>query len=58
VAACGARAAAVDAGDWVSTWWSARAARAQQPVMPVVGFLYTGLPSDAAASRVPWSVEV
>jgi putative tryptophan/tyrosine transport system substrate-binding protein len=34
------------------------AARAQQPAMPVVGFLYTGLPSDAAASRVPWSVEV
>jgi putative tryptophan/tyrosine transport system substrate-binding protein len=33
------------------------AARAQQ-AMPVVGFLYTGLPSDAAASRVPWSVEV
>jgi putative ABC transport system substrate-binding protein len=35
------------------------AARAQQAAMPVVGgFLYTGLPSDAAASRVPWSVEV
>ena len=34
------------------------AARAQQPAMPVVGFLYTGLPSNAAASRVPWSVEV
>jgi putative ABC transport system substrate-binding protein len=34
------------------------AARAQQPAMPLVGFLYTGLPSDAAASRVPWSVEV
>ena len=34
------------------------AARAQQPKVPVVGFLYTGLPSDAAASRVPWSVEV
>jgi hypothetical protein len=35
------------------------AARAQQPAVPVVGgFLYTGLPSDAAASRVPWSVEV
>ncbi len=34
------------------------AARAQQATMPVVGFLYTGLPSDAAASRVPWSVEV
>jgi len=35
------------------------AARAQQPAMPVVGgFLYTGLPSDAAASRMPWSVEV
>jgi putative ABC transport system substrate-binding protein len=34
------------------------AVRAQQPAMPVVGFLYTGLPSDAAASRVPWSVEV
>jgi putative tryptophan/tyrosine transport system substrate-binding protein len=34
------------------------AARAQQPAMPVIGFLYTGLPSDAAASRVPWSVEV
>jgi putative ABC transport system substrate-binding protein len=33
-------------------------ARAQQPAMPVVGFLYTGLPSDAAAYRVPWSVEV
>ena len=33
-------------------------AGAQQPAMPVVGFLYTGLPSDAAASRVPWSVEV
>ena len=34
-------------------------ARAQQAAMPVVGgFLYTGLPSDAAASRVPWSVEV
>ena len=34
------------------------APRGQQPAMPVVGFLYTGLPSDAAASRVPWSVEV
>jgi putative tryptophan/tyrosine transport system substrate-binding protein len=34
------------------------AARAQQQAMPVFGFLYTGLPSDAAASRVPWSVEV
>jgi hypothetical protein len=35
------------------------AARAQHAAMPVVGgFLYTGLPSDAAASRVPWSVEV
>jgi putative ABC transport system substrate-binding protein len=35
------------------------AVRAQQAAMPVVGgFLYTGLPSDAAASRVPWSVEV
>jgi hypothetical protein len=34
------------------------ATRAQQPTMPVVGFLYTSLPSDAAASRVPWSVEV
>jgi hypothetical protein len=35
------------------------AASAQQAAMPVVGgFLYTGLPSDAAASRVPWSVEV
>ena len=34
------------------------AARAQQPAMPVVGFLYTGLPSEDAASRVPWSVEV
>jgi len=34
------------------------APRAQQPAMPVVGFLYTGLPSDAATSRVPWSVEV
>jgi len=34
------------------------AARAQQPAMPVVGFLYTGLTSDAAASPVPWSVEV
>jgi hypothetical protein len=35
------------------------AARAQQTAIPVVGgFLYTGLPSDAAASRVPWSVEV
>jgi putative tryptophan/tyrosine transport system substrate-binding protein len=35
------------------------AARAQQAAMPVVGgFLYTGLPSDAAASRVSWSVEV
>jgi hypothetical protein len=34
-------------------------ARAQQAAMPVVGgFLYPGLPSDAAASRVPWSVEV
>jgi putative ABC transport system substrate-binding protein len=33
-------------------------ARAQQPAMPVVGFLYTGLPSNAAAYRVPWSVEV
>jgi len=32
--------------------------RAQQPAMPVVGFLYTGLTSDAAASPVPWSVEV
>jgi putative ABC transport system substrate-binding protein len=31
---------------------------AQQPAMPVVGFLYTGLTSDAAASPVPWSVEV
>jgi len=29
------------------------AARAQQSAMPVVGFLYTGLTSDAAASRVP-----
>ena len=29
------------------------AAHAQQPAMPVVGFLYTGLTSDAAASRVP-----
>jgi putative ABC transport system substrate-binding protein len=29
------------------------AARAQQAAMPVVGFLYTGLTSDAAASRVP-----
>src|SRR5262249_19805758 len=28
------------------------AARAQQAAMPVVGFLYTGLTSDAAASRV------
>jgi putative tryptophan/tyrosine transport system substrate-binding protein len=35
-----------------------RAGRAQQPAMPVIGFLYPGLPSDAAASRVPWSVEV
>jgi putative tryptophan/tyrosine transport system substrate-binding protein len=34
------------------------AARAQQPAMSVVGFLYTGLTSDAAASPVPWSVEV
>ncbi len=34
------------------------AARAQQPAMPVVGFLYTGLTSAAAASRVPRSVEV
>ena len=34
------------------------AARTQQPATPVIGFLYTGLPSDAAASRVPWSVEV
>jgi putative tryptophan/tyrosine transport system substrate-binding protein len=34
------------------------AARAQQPAMPAVGFLYTGLPSDADASRVPSSVEV
>jgi putative tryptophan/tyrosine transport system substrate-binding protein len=34
------------------------AARAQQSAMPVVGFLCTGLTSDAAASRVPWSVEV
>ena len=34
------------------------AARGQQSAMPVVGFLYTGLTSDAAASRVPWSVEV
>jgi hypothetical protein len=34
------------------------AARAQQRAMAVVGFLYTGLPSDAAASRVPWSDEV
>jgi hypothetical protein len=32
-------------------------ARAQHAVMPVAGFLYTGLTSDAA-SRVPWSVEV
>ena len=29
------------------------AARGQQSAMPVVGFLYTGLTSDAAASRVP-----
>jgi hypothetical protein len=29
----------------------------QQAAMPVAGFLYTGLTSDAA-SRVPWSVEV
>jgi hypothetical protein len=29
------------------------AARAQQPAMSVVGFLYTGLTSDAAASPVP-----
>jgi putative ABC transport system substrate-binding protein len=28
------------------------AARAQQPAMPVIGFLYTGLTSDAAAPRV------
>ena len=36
------------------------AARGARPAaaMPVVGFLHTGLPSDAAASRVPWSVEV
>jgi len=34
------------------------AARVQQPAMPVIGFLYTGLTSDAAASPVPWSVEV
>jgi putative ABC transport system substrate-binding protein len=34
------------------------AARAQQPAMPVIGFLYTGLASAAAASRVPRSVEV
>jgi hypothetical protein len=34
------------------------AARAQQPAMSMVGFLYTGLASDAAASRVPWSVGV
>jgi hypothetical protein len=34
------------------------AARAQQPAMLVVGFLYTGLTSDAATSNVPWSVEV
>jgi hypothetical protein len=34
------------------------AARAQHAVMPVAGFLYTGPTSDAAASRVPWSVEV
>jgi hypothetical protein len=34
------------------------AARAQQSAMRVVGFLYTGLPCDAAASRVPGSVEV
>ena len=34
------------------------AARAQQPAMPVIGFLYTGLTSDAAASPMPWSVEV
>jgi hypothetical protein len=26
-------------------------ARAQQPKVPVVGFLYTGLPSDAAQNR-------
>src|SRR5256885_15237453 len=34
------------------------AARTQQSAMPVVGFLYTGLTSEAAASRVPRSVEV
>jgi putative tryptophan/tyrosine transport system substrate-binding protein len=34
------------------------AAGAQQQAMPVGGFLYTGLTSDAAASRVPRSVEV
>ena len=34
------------------------AARAQQAAMLVIGFLYTGLTSDAAASPVPWSVEV
>jgi hypothetical protein len=33
-------------------------AHGQQSAMPVVGFLYTGLTSEAAASRVPRSVEV
>jgi hypothetical protein len=33
------------------------AARGQQSAMPVVGFLYTGLTSDAAASRGPLFVE-